>query len=168
MPSDTPCLLCAVALVAFAPVAFAQRGPGAQTPPASTAETTPIPPETSSVTEHELTLDGKALRYTATAGTLLIDDDDEKPYGTIFYVGYTLAGVTDPRTRPVTFLYNGGPGSASVPLHMASVGPMRVVTASPEAAPALRPTSSFPINTACSIRATWCLSMRPAPVFRVQ
>jgi len=80
-----------------------------------------------------MTLDGKTLRYTATAGNLLINDDEDKPYGSIFYVGYTLAGVTDPRTRPVTFMYNGGPGSASLWLHMGSVGPVRVVTASPEA-----------------------------------
>jgi carboxypeptidase C (cathepsin A) len=92
-----------------------------------------VPPETSSVTDHELMLDGKTLHYTATAGTLLINDEEEKPYGSIFYVGYTLAGVSDSRTRPVTFLYNGGPGSASVPLHMALVGPVRVLTSSPEA-----------------------------------
>jgi len=48
-------------------------------------------------------------------------------------VAYTLNGVSDMRTRPVTFLYNGGPGSASLWLHMASVGPARVLTASQEA-----------------------------------
>ncbi len=115
------------------PPVWAQRGPGAQTPPAPAAEAIPIPAESSSVTEHELTLDGKPLHYTATAGNLVIDDDEDKPYGSIFYVAYTLAGVTDPRTRAVTFLYNGGPGSASMWLHMGSVGPVRVVTASPEA-----------------------------------
>ena len=123
---------CTLALCLFSAGALlAQRGPGAQ--PSTAAETLPIPPESSSVTDHELTLDGKTLHYAATAGTLLIDDEEEKPYGSIFYVAYTLAGVSDTRTRPVTFLYNGGPGSASVPLHMASVGPVRVVTASPEA-----------------------------------
>jgi len=126
-------VLCALALMAGAPRAFAQRGAGAQNAPAASGETAPVPPETSSVTDHEFTLDGKTLRYAATAGTLLIDDADEKPYGSIFYVGYTLAGVTDPRTRPVTFLYNGGPGSASLWLHMGSLGPVRVVTSSPEA-----------------------------------
>lgn len=126
-------LLAAAALAALAPLTSAQRGPAAQAPPAAAAESTPVPPETSSVTEHEFTLDGKALRYTATAGNLLINDEADKPYGSIFYVGYTLAGVSDPRTRPVTFLYNGGPGSASLWLHMGSVSPVRVVTASPEA-----------------------------------
>ena len=61
------------------------------------------------------------------------NDEEEKPSCSIFYVGYTLDGVSDPQTRPVTFLYNGGPGSASIWLHMGSVGPVRVVTASPEA-----------------------------------
>ncbi len=119
-------LLCAGSLLA-------QRGPAAQPAPPANAEAAPIPPENNSATQHELTLDGKTLHYTATAGTLLINDDEDKPACSIFYVGYTLDGVSDLRTRPVTFLYNGGPGSASIPLHMASVGPMRVVTASPEA-----------------------------------
>jgi len=119
-------LLCAGALLA-------QRGANPAAPPAAAGETAPIPPETRAATQHDLTLDGKTLHYTAVAGTLLITDEEEKPTCSVFYVGYTLDGVSDPRTRPVTFLYNGGPGSASIPLHMASVGPMRVVTASPEA-----------------------------------
>ena len=95
--------------------------------------TQPIPPERTAATHHELTLDGKDLHYTATAGTLLIrDGEDDHPYGSIFYVAYTLDGA-DPNSRPVTFLYNGGPGSATLWLHMGSVGPVRVVTDSPEA-----------------------------------
>src|SRR5262245_60481213 len=111
-----------------------QRGNPA--PPAqATAErpATPIPPEKNSLTPHEITLGGKALRYTATAGNLLIQGDDEQPNASVFYVAYTLDGVTDMRTRPVTFLYNGGPGSASMWLHMGSIGPVRVLTSSPEA-----------------------------------
>ena len=124
-----------VCLLLAASCAFAQRGPATEPPAARAAEAaaTPIPPETNSVTDHELSLDGKTIHYSATAGTLLIDGDDAKPYGTVFYVAYTLVGVSDFRTRPVTFLYNGGPGSASLWLHMGSVGPVRVVTASPEA-----------------------------------
>lgn len=90
------------------------------------------PTERSSVTHHELTLNGKDLHYTATAGTLLIRDEEDKPYGSLFYVAYTLDGA-DATHRPVTFLYNGGPGSASLWLHMGSVGPVRVVTDSPQA-----------------------------------
>ncbi|HEY6445121.1 MAG TPA: peptidase S10 [Acidobacteriaceae bacterium] len=92
-----------------------------------------IPPEKSSVTKHDLSLNGATLHYTATASTLLIrDGEDDHPYGSIFSVAYTLDGA-DANTRPVTFLYNGGPGSATIWLHMGSVGPMRVVTDSPNA-----------------------------------
>jgi len=119
---------------AVAPLA-AQRPPSAEPGTATAAEekAAPIPAETTSVTDHELALDGKTIHYKATAGTLLIDGDDEKPYGAVFYVGYTVDSSGDPRTRPVTFLYNGGPGSASLWLHMGSIGPVRVATASPEA-----------------------------------
>ena len=114
---------------------LAQRPPAAELPavPAAEEKPAPIPSETTSATDHELPLDGKTIRYKATAGTLLIDGDDEKPYGIVFYVAYTLNGVSDPRSRPVTFLYNGGPGSASLWLRMGSIGPVRVATASPEA-----------------------------------
>jgi hypothetical protein len=68
----------------------------------------PIPPEKTVATHHELALGGKTLKYTATAGTLLIRDEEDKPYGSIFYVAYTLDGA-DAQSRPVSFLYNGGP-----------------------------------------------------------
>lgn len=93
---------------------------------------TPIPPEKSSVTHHELTLGGKTLKYTATAGTLLIRDEEDKAYGSIFYVAYTLDGA-EPQSRPVSFLYNGGPGSATLWLHMGSFSPVRIQTDSPNA-----------------------------------
>ena len=92
----------------------------------------PVPPEKTSVTHHELTLSGKSLKYTATAGTLLIRDEEDKPYGSMFYVAYTLDGA-DPTTRPVSFLYNGGPGSATLWLHMGSFSPVRIETDSPKA-----------------------------------
>jgi carboxypeptidase C (cathepsin A) len=93
---------------------------------------TPIPSEKAVTTHHELTLAGKTLKYTATAGTLLVRDEEDKPYGSIFYVAYTLDGA-EPGTRPVSFLYNGGPGSATLWLHMGSFGPVRVQTDSPNA-----------------------------------
>ncbi len=95
-------------------------------------ENAPIPPERSSVTHHELTLGGKSLKYTATAGTLLIRDEEDKPYGSIFYVAYTLDGA-EPQSRPVAFLYNGGPGSSTLWLHMGSFSPVRIQTDSPKA-----------------------------------
>jgi carboxypeptidase C (cathepsin A) len=93
-------------------------------------DTTPVPPERPVATHHELTLGGKTLKYTATAGNLIIRDEEEKPYGSVFYVAYTLDGA-DPVTRPVSFLYNGGPGSATLWLHMGSFSPVRIQTDSP-------------------------------------
>ena len=95
-------------------------------------KSTPIPAETKSETQHTWSAGSRTVHYTATAGNLLIRDDEDKPNGSIFYVAYTEDGA-DKHTRPVTFLYNGGPGSATIWLHMGSVGPVRVVTASPEA-----------------------------------
>ena len=93
---------------------------------------TPIPPEKSSVTHHELALGGKSLKYTATAGTLLIRDEEDKPYGSMFYTAYTLDGA-EASARPVSFLYNGGPGAATLWLHMGSFSPVRIQTDSPNA-----------------------------------
>jgi carboxypeptidase C (cathepsin A) len=93
-------------------------------------EAAPIPPEKTVATHHEMTLGGKTLKYTGTAGTLLIRDEEDKPYGSIFYVAYSLDGA-EARSRPVSFLYNGGPGSASLWLHMGSFSPVRIATDSP-------------------------------------
>lgn len=112
---------------------MAQERDAPPAPPASKEPAPPpVPKETSAVTHHELALGGKTLKYTATAGTLHINGEDEKPYGSIFYVGYTL-DEAPVESRPVTFIYNGGPGSASIWLHMGSIGPIRVITASPKA-----------------------------------
>ncbi|MFL6429522.1 MAG: peptidase S10, partial [Acidobacteriaceae bacterium] len=94
---------------------------------------TAVPPESAVVTHHEWKAAGAPVPYTATAGNLVIQDDNDKPYGSVFYVAYTKDSVADAGTRPVTFLYNGGPGAATIWLHMGSVGPMRVMTASPDA-----------------------------------
>ncbi len=78
------------------------------------------------VTHHTMHLaDGAALAYTATAGTLTLRDDKNEPTANVFYVAYT----TGDRKRPVTFLYNGGPGSASLWLHIGAFGPRRIVMA---------------------------------------
>ena len=105
-------------------------------PPAAAAVTQPAPPaqERSSVTQHTIVLGGHTIHYTATAGTLLLRNDQNQPVGSMFYVAYTEDGANASH-RPVTFLYNGGPGSSSVWLHMGSFGPMRIETASPKATP---------------------------------
>jgi carboxypeptidase C (cathepsin A) len=83
------------------------------------------------VTHHQGVIGGRPIAYTATAGTLTIRNDDGKPTASMFYVAYTLEGRGS--RRPVTFFYNGGPGSSTVWLHMGSLAPVRVLTDSPQA-----------------------------------
>ncbi len=84
------------------------------------------------VTHHQVTTAaGQVLHYAATAGTLTIRDQAGKPIASVFAVAYTLDGA-DPRRRPVTFFFNGGPGSSSMWLHMASLAPVRIVTGDPQ------------------------------------
>ncbi len=78
------------------------------------------------VTHHQITVDGKALKYTATAGRLPIKREDGKIEAEMFFVAYALEGQ-QANQRPLTFAFNGGPGSASVWLHMGALGPKRVV-----------------------------------------
>jgi carboxypeptidase C (cathepsin A) len=80
-----------------------------------------------STTRHTVTIGGNKLTYDATAGTLVLKDEDGKARASIFFTAYTKIDVKDPATRPVTFLFNGGPGSSSVWLHMGAFGPRRVV-----------------------------------------
>jgi carboxypeptidase C (cathepsin A) len=78
------------------------------------------------ITHHQITVDGKLLRYTATTGFLPIKRGDGRIEAEMFYVAYTLDGE-DAAKRPLTFAFNGGPGSASIWLHMGALGPKRVV-----------------------------------------
>src|SRR2546423_1880693 len=73
------------------------------------------------VTHHSV----RALRYTATAGRMPIKNGEGTTEALMFYVAYTLDG-SDASTRPLTFAYNGGPGSASIWLHMGDLGPRTV------------------------------------------
>jgi carboxypeptidase C (cathepsin A) len=85
-----------------------------------------VPEEKSSVTHHSARIGGQTINYTATAATYNIKADDGTVKATMFYVAYVKEGVTDPAKRPVSFVYNGGPGSASLFTHM-GMGPKRVV-----------------------------------------
>lgn len=78
-------------------------------------------------TKHSLTIGGQKVDYTATAGTVFLRDNKHEPTASIFYIAYTRDGVEDRAQRPVTFSFNGGPGSSSVWLHMGLLGPKRVV-----------------------------------------
>ena len=79
-----------------------------------------------SVTHHRMTVEGKLIEYTATTGYMLMRNAEEKPIAKIFYVAYAVDDAGGKAKRPVTFVFNGGPGSASIWLHMGSFGPVRV------------------------------------------
>ena len=85
------------------------------------------PEDKLSVTHHSVTINGEEIRYTATTGTLIlkeeIDKEGEKPKAAVFFIAYTRDDVEDASTRPVTFSFNGGPGSSSVWLHLGVLGP---------------------------------------------
>jgi carboxypeptidase C (cathepsin A) len=135
-------------LVAAARANFRPAGAGVfQPPPASpssapqtpagvrggaTPSTTPVerdpamqdlPPV---VTKHEIRIGGRALRYTVTTGVMPLRNIAGETEARIFYMAYTLDGVGDRSQRPLMFSFNGGPGSASVWLHMGALGPRRV------------------------------------------
>jgi carboxypeptidase C (cathepsin A) len=90
---------------------------------------TPAPPkEESSVTEHTIKIGGQTIPYKATASTILLKNDKDEPTASIFSTAYTRTDTKDTTQRPIAFIYNGGPGSASLWLHMGAFGPRRVVT----------------------------------------
>ena len=78
-------------------------------------------------THHETSVGGRTLKYTARAGVLPLKDEFDETQAEIFFMAYELDGVKDRSTRPLTFAFNGGPGSSSIWLHMGAVGPKRVV-----------------------------------------
>ena len=130
----------------------AQRGPGrgrgaTQVPDSITTSPSPAPEASSSnsrgfpapepvdhvvTTEHTINVHGHAISYTATAGTLVIKREDQKPLASIFFVAYTRNDQKNNTAWPLTFAFNGGPGSSSVWLHMGALGPKRVSMANPE------------------------------------
>jgi len=97
----------------------------------NTENNKPKPPaveETSSTTKHSITLKGEKIDYSVTTGTIVLNEEDVeeglKQKASIFFVAYIKDNA--PEDRPVTFSFNGGPGSSSVWLHLGLVGPKRV------------------------------------------
>ncbi len=111
--------LCALAIPAFA-------GPSPDKD--KTATVTP-PKAQQSVSYGSVEVEGHRIKYKAVAGTLILKDKKGKPTASMFYVAYFKEGAKDAAKRPLTFFYNGGPGSSTVWLHMGAFGPKRVVTA---------------------------------------
>lgn len=78
-------------------------------------------------TQHQITIEGEPLTYTATAGTITLTKTYGEPRAKVFYVSYLRTGAGESTKRPVCFCFNGGPGSSAVWLHMGAFGPRRVV-----------------------------------------
>jgi carboxypeptidase C (cathepsin A) len=130
--------LLALALVLSAP-AYAQANQAGDVPPKDVK--TDAPKEDKDVVKASVEEDaqpvqrsipfrGRTLAYTVTPGHLTIRNDKGEPIASMFYVAYTIPSPG--RARPVTFLFNGGPGSSTMWLHMGSFGPMKVDASVPE------------------------------------
>ena len=136
------CLVLVVLLLATGRATFlAGQEPEKEAKPAGekaagekTAES-PKPKEESSVTEHTIRIGGETIPYKATASTILLKDEKGEPKASVFYVGYTRSDIKDLSQRPVSFLYNGGPGSSTCWLHMGAFGPKRIVTSNAQPTP---------------------------------
>ena len=101
------------------PVGRADKAAGGDAARALVAET--AMPRRRSIPFH-----GGTLAYTVTPGTVTIRNDEGEPIASMFYVAYTMDAPKSGKPRPVTFMYNGGPGSSSMWLHMGSYGPLKV------------------------------------------
>jgi carboxypeptidase C (cathepsin A) len=90
--------------------------------------------DVTSVTKHAIKINGNSLKYTVTCGTVVLKEEHDKEgeaheakaRASMFFIAYTLDGVRDPAKRPITYSFNGGPGSSSVWLHLGLLGPKRV------------------------------------------
>ena len=117
-----------------------QKGGGGRDGSQAAAEQHRLPPD--STTQHTLALPERTLSFSATAGSIRLFDDKGEAQADIAYTSYQLDG-TDRRNRPVTFLFNGGPGASSAWLQFGDAGPWRlsitgegaVASASPELLP---------------------------------
>jgi len=106
----------------------------ADTPPKDDKIAAPPPADQLSVTHHRRAVGGREIAYTVTCGTLVLKEETEKdgktegekPRASVFFIAYTLDDAGDRAGRPLTFSFNGGPGSSSVWMHLGLLGPKRV------------------------------------------
>ena len=96
-------------------------------------EEKPTPVDNLVESQHTVTIDGNEIKYTVVTGTMVLKEETadrekeaegEKPKAQVFFTAYTRDGVKDKSKRPVTFSFNGGPGSASVWMHLGMLGPL--------------------------------------------
>jgi carboxypeptidase C (cathepsin A) len=109
------------------PLSAAAQDAAQKEKPTNPSPETAVPQERTVVTHASVTIDGQKIPYTATAGTLLLYDNDHQATASVFYIAYTDDDAKDPGSRPVTFAYNGGPGGASALVDIGGFGPRRIV-----------------------------------------
>lgn len=111
-----------------------ERGRGADGADRGAEPPAPEPADESrhAVTHHVVTIGEQAVAYTARTGTVTLRTEEGKPRARVFFVAYTRDDVGDLAERPITFAFNGGPGSSSVWLHLGLLGPRRVALGTPE------------------------------------
>src|SRR5580692_4135249 len=144
---------CAATLLLLTTSTTAQEPPKDAKPPAAADAKAPDanpPKEETWPSDHSVKINGQSIAYKATASTTLLKDEKGEPTALIYSTAYTRNDTKDFTQRPIAFLYNGGPGSASIWLHMGAFGPRR--------------TKSKTTLIPCSIKPTWFSLIRSAPV----
>ena len=123
--------VCGLALLIWSPchLIAQESNPGSENPTPTDASA-PLPEleeRQPSTTRDSIVIDGHDIEYQATVGDLILRDDQGKAKARMTYVAYTRLGVENPAKRPVTFSFNGGPGSASVWVHLGAFGPKKAL-----------------------------------------
>jgi carboxypeptidase C (cathepsin A) len=127
-----PALLLSI-LLAFAPVLHAQEAAKREAPPQAAPHRTILPAD--STTEHEITIGSQKLAYSATAGTLDLHNEQGEATAEVFYVAFMLKQPGAAQRRPVTYLFNGGPGASAAYLDIGAIGPRALAMAADGALP---------------------------------
>jgi carboxypeptidase C (cathepsin A) len=144
------------------------RSPAAIAAVLLTAALAPAADLEDAVTHHQVRANGQILRYTACAGLLPIRNNDAGDiHAHIFFVAYTLDLAAGQPARPVTFIWNGGPGANSTLVHLSGFGPRRLKSADDPLSPRRRPPRSKTTTPRGSNSPTWCSSIRLAPASAV-
>src|SRR6202046_3463751 len=129
---------CAATLLLLTTSTTAQEPPKDAKPPAAADPKAPDanpPKEETWPSDHSVKINGQSIAYKPTAATTPLKDEKGEPTALIYSTAYTRNDTKDFTQRPIAFLYNGGPGSASIWLHMGAFGPRRVVNADHAATP---------------------------------
>src|SRR5580658_3988837 len=120
-------------LLAIHPTRTTAQEPSKDSKPPATTDAKTLdanpPKEETWPSDHAIKINSQSIAYKAVASTTLLKDEKGEPTALIYSTAYTRSDSNDSSERPIAFLYNGGPGSASIWLHMGAFGPRRVVNA---------------------------------------